>query len=744
MYGIECYVSKHAVFHGKIKESSKDFEVREIDLDGNIAGLTTNEKGKETKRGESDACRDIFKGLICPSGSHPHLYVQERELSHQQDDAISNEITVPVFVPVSPCTSLKRGENVQEAKQATVTGSKDQDRGMVAFEIDKNQPRELLQELLDASVLTELDKTKFVNDNQFSNDKLKNLEISLGIVSDKSIRTKMHQCLRYVYPYLKTVVSKTINGENEIKIMYDSSYSGFLSAGIAKDNIDDFFRFIHCQLILKDKSTFVLRVGENKEQRTLVHRLIKQHFGTFAESKTFVSDDAQRACEINIRFRNKRKIADTKFGDREAKSGTGGNSPGQVYRFILCERNIEISDAISKLSHSLKAKPSAFSFAGTKDKKAVTYQFVTTNEVPCEELSRFAKVSTGKDVEISGIEKVEDMLRLGDLSGNAFKITLRDFHSSSEEDVEELTNLIKTAISNVSLQGFVNYFGIQRFGFEENLTSSADVGLAMLKGDLMNAVDLILMPTGRDDVVDEAKQYYIETKDIVGAAKRMPVWKTREFCILKALKQHGYCEYGCCQAILSLPYNVRLMYVHSYCSLLWNKMATKRIKMFGLNLAQGDIILSNGNPEMPIELEEIDVTGRKFRVADVVLPLPGFRVSYPSNIANYYEEALRQDGLDRKDFKLKKLRLNVPGVYRKLISYPMDMKWRLHADEDNECKETIDYSTTNRDESGNTERCSQTLPQDEKSNRINVDLELQFSLVSSSYATICLREIMQN
>ena len=38
--------------------------------------------------------------------------------------------------------------------------------------------------------------------------------------------------------------------------------------------------------------------------------------------------------------------------------------------------------------------------------------------------------------------------------------------------------------------GFVNYFGVQRFGAEGRSVNASDVGLAMLKGDMV--FDLIL------------------------------------------------------------------------------------------------------------------------------------------------------------------------------------------------------------------------------------------------------------
>lgn len=39
---------------------------------------------------------------------------------------------------------------------------------------------------------------------------------------------------------------------------------------------------------------------------------------------------------------------------------------------------------------------------------------------------------------------------------------------------------------NLSRNGFVNYYGCQRFGLESNSVNSCDVGLAILQGDFVS------------------------------------------------------------------------------------------------------------------------------------------------------------------------------------------------------------------------------------------------------------------
>ena len=98
------------------------------------------------------------------------------------------------------------------------------------------------------------------------------------------------------------------------------------------------------------------------------------------------------------------------------------------------------------------------------------------------------------------------------------------------------------------------------------------------------------------------------------------------------------------------------MYVHSYQSYIWNICASERIKKYGLKLVVGDLVMRKDaggdgkegwggelNDKVKVVGEE-DVKGGEYGITDVVLPLPGSEIMYPTNeLKNVYKEILGKD-----------------------------------------------------------------------------------------------------
>jgi tRNA pseudouridine13 synthase len=171
--------------------------------------------------------------------------------------------------------------------------------------------------------------------------------------------------------------------------------------------------------------------------------------------------------------------------------------------FSLFKENRETSVAIQDLAKRLKISAKRYNtdlflqisitYAGTKDKRGITTQRVCVHKITAERLA----LLNGKDgLDISdkqyGIIRVGDFaymnhdLKLGDLEGNRFQITLRDCQP------QNITTL-EACVESFRGKGYVNYFGLQRFGTGGEDSTHA-VGRAVLRGDLDGAVDLIMRP----------------------------------------------------------------------------------------------------------------------------------------------------------------------------------------------------------------------------------------------------------
>ena len=70
---------------------------------------------------------------------------------------------------------------------------------------------------------------------------------------------------------------------------------------------------------------------------------------------------------------------------------------------------------------------------------------------------------------------------LGDLSGNHFTLKIREL--ATIEKGMDLEECVGEGIRALEERGFVNYFGLQRFGMSGALPIAPLVGLAMLRGE---------------------------------------------------------------------------------------------------------------------------------------------------------------------------------------------------------------------------------------------------------------------
>ncbi|KAG5316505.1 PUS7 synthase, partial [Acromyrmex insinuator] len=466
---------------------------------------------------------------------------------------------------------------------------------------------------------------------------------------------------------------------------------------------------------------------------------------------------------------------------------------GDYCHFLLHKVNMDTISVVNQLAVSLRLQPNNFCYAGTKDRRAWTTQWISLRKVEPHNILRAGKSIRGAYV--GNFKYAKDSLKLGMLSGNQFRIALRN---ACETD-EKIEQVMKSLQDN----GFINYYGLQRFGSVPTIPTH-EIGKCLLQGKWHETIELILKPRPeKDNELAEVRRIYAESKDARAAYAKLKRIDTIEARLLKGLQISG--DKNPLGILDSIPRNIRLMYIHAYQSFVWNHIVSKRIKQFGTEVVVGDLVYDkrncketindesmdyplNDNKDIKdntditcVEEKDIESTSNEvnkenseqdfptvkilteedlsnYTLADVVMPQPGWKVTYPPYAKAWYDEFLAKDGLTT-DLRQNNKKYSLSGAYRNILEIPTNLSWKI-----------MHYENKHDDLilSDIDEMRKHTSPQDKSSKSItftfirniyfknnsnyndlfsdgkNKALIIEMCLKSSSYATMALREILKN
>ncbi|EGO27814.1 hypothetical protein SERLADRAFT_354961 [Serpula lacrymans var. lacrymans S7.9] len=501
----------------------------------------------------------------------------------------------------------------------------------------------------------------------------------------------------------------------------------------------------------------------SKETRTALHKVVRDLFGGKLESETDTtspaSDDGSR---IVIKW-SKRGGGRGGRGERVPR----GTYPPYIH-FTLQKTNRDTQDALAHLSRTLRVNLKDLAVAGTKDKRGVTVQRVSLrrgNKTVEDSMQDILTQRGERGVRIADLNYRKASLDLGMLKGNAFLITLRNVQVDSVETLDRSLSIMK-------YKGFINYYGMQRFGTAAVPTHS--IGLAFLKSDWHKAVALILQkrPGEHPDVV-AAREAWLIDGDLERALDLMPRRVVAERCILESYQKQKGETRNAMGALSTIPRNLRLMYIHAYQSYVWNAIVSERIRRHGSDKpVPGDLVFEKdtnskvgdggdmdvdgpdgepGTDEKPLEEAENTVTrSRKkpwvaprvktlteedadqYSIFDVIMPLPGKDVAYPGGeLGEQYREFLRRDGLDPDNYVRKQKEYILGGSYRKILLLPKDVSWSVLRYTD------PDVALAQADEDKLLGFDPPVVVEDGKFMALQINLTLE----TAAYATMALREV---
>ena len=261
------------------------------------------------------------------------------------------------------------------------------------------------------------------------------------------------------------------------------------------------------------------------------------------------------------------------------------NGPYLICR--LTKTNWELQRAVKEIAKRLGISHRRIAWAGTKDKNAVTTQFISIYDVTPEAVGQVHL----KDITLEVVGRSQHSLILGCLAGNRFDITIRD---CIPEDLAERVE----AVTAVAARGVPNYYGLQRFGVVRPVTHL--VGERILKGDYEGAVATYV---GRaypreSEAVRQARTRFAETRDPRAALADLPVQMTYERSMVNHLVANPGDYAG---ALRVLPPKLLSLLVSAFQSYLFNCALSSRIDA-GMSLTEPEVgdrlLFANGREDI--------------------------------------------------------------------------------------------------------------------------------------------------
>ena len=339
-------------------------------------------------------------------------------------------------------------------------------------------------------------------------------------------------------------------------------------------------------------------------------------------------------------------------------SGEGPNT------WIWIEKNGRTTlDVVLDIARELKINRKQMGFAGMKDKRAITRQWICISNKTPEELQGLEDKL--HHVKIINIVPNQKKLRMGQLIGNKFRLMVRDV-GDTEPAAQEATKIL----NELEKRGVANYYGFQRFGKDRPNTHL--VGKALIKGGVKDAVDRYIgHPYDTEPRhIQEARRLY-DQGELEESLESMPSGMRYEKMMLRTLikeknKRGELVENSYIRALRSLPKPLSRMFVHAYQSYLFNRAVSERSKLGIDQYVEGDILIDNEEHLIhEFSREEINQEIKNFQ-AHPSSPLYGSKVPLAGGkLGEMEQKILDEENLKLDDFEVPQMpKLGSHGIRR--------------------------------------------------------------------------------
>jgi tRNA pseudouridine13 synthase len=432
---------------------------------------------------------------------------------------------------------------------------------------------------------------------------------------------------------------------------------------------------------------------------------------------------------------------------KKAKQGWPHDRPDYL-QFVMYKENLDTTTATKELSR--KGSKARIGYAGMKDKRGITAQYCTLYRTEPQQIisQRHAGGGNTKQngysvVQVGNFQYVSKEIRLGSLKGNRFDMILRNVQGDAGAVVDK--QVLEDAAQAMKVKGFINYFGTQRFGKYKDTHLT---GIAVLQGNFRKAIEIIMEPKQDDRPdADKARKDWRdrfqngETADNeVASAKRviksLNRFMTAENSIMQCLSRKPM-QYQ--TAFSHIPKTLRMMFLHAVQSLIWNQASSYRIEsMNSESVLVGDLVQTGEDSSMVKLVTEDDIANKRYTLQDVVIPLVGTKSQLPANeLGDLMKKLFKDVGVELDMFKkVQDKDLAIYGDYRKLLVRPSDCDYEIK-----EYYDPLQPLMQNDLMKLNGEEIEIAPMKDGED--LKLAMIVGFTLPSSSYATIALRELMK-
>jgi tRNA pseudouridine13 synthase len=225
--------------------------------------------------------------------------------------------------------------------------------------------------------------------------------------------------------------------------------------------------------------------------------------------------------------------------------------------FLLEKQEVDTFDAIRRIAQRLHISLFEIGYAGLKDKHALARQYVS---IPTKYNVQGLKLES-MVLRLVGYSRKK--IKIGDLIGNRFMITVRDV---GEKELEN----IHTVAAEIPLSGVPNYFDSQRFG---SVIDHGFIGKYVIRKQYGSAVKQYLTAYQKS----EPKKIKNEKRKILSCWDDLSKVQVKNKAFALVIKEFLETK-SWLAAYRKIPAHLREMFVNAYQSYLWNECVKEILK----------------------------------------------------------------------------------------------------------------------------------------------------------------------